>query len=334
VTAQTLGETSRFASAQWRALGTYVQLVVTPASRLAEARALAVRLLDDVDRTCSRFRDDSDLMRANRRPGEWTRVDPLLAAAVRAALDAADATDGLVDPTLGLSMAAIGYDRDFEALRLGDGPTAIPRPAVIDGWRWVQTDPEGAVLVPHGTALDLGATGKAFAADLIAGAVARGLDARCALSLGGDVAIGDVVLGDAGPGETGLGDAGPGDAADDERVPWQVAISETPDEPASVVVTLPSGGLATSTVMARRWHRGGRVVHHLLDPSSGRPVDPVWRTASVTAATCLAANTASTATVILGAAAADWLSQRALGARLVGSGGEILHVGEWLEEAG
>jgi FAD:protein FMN transferase len=171
------------------------------------------------------------------------------------------------------------------------------------------------VLVPAGTSLDLGATGKAFASDLVTSAIAGRLGVACVLSLGGDVAVGR-----------------PEPDAGDGPVPWQVTISETPDEPPTATVTLPTGGLATSTVLARRWHRGGQVVHHLLDPATGRPVDPVWRTASVVAPTCLEANTASTASIVMGARATDWLAERGRAARLVGNDGVLTYVGDWAEE--
>jgi FAD:protein FMN transferase len=315
-----------YGQARWRALGSYVQLVVAGAERLADARELAVRLLDDVDRTCSRFRPDSDLVRANRNAGSWTAVDPLLAHAVTAAVRAARATDGLVDPTLGLSLAAAGYDRDLDAVRRSDGPAAVPLPAIPDAWQWIEVDPDGALRVPAGTALDLGATGKAFAADLISAAISARTAAGCVLSLGGDVAVGHPP--GAGPGHHPDG----GTALTGPDVAWRVAIAERPDDPPAAMVKLTTGGLATSTVLARRWHRGGQVLHHLLDPSTGRPVEPRWRTVSVTAPTCLEANTASTAAVVIGARAAGWLAARGASARLVGDDGAVRRVGGWTEE--
>ena len=314
--------TFRYAATSWRALGSYVQLVVDGADRLDAARAVAVRLLDQVDRSCSRFRADSDLVRANRSAGTRVRVDPMLAAAVQAALDAAASSDGLVDPTLGLALVAVGYDRDFDDVLAGSAaaavdptdPASIPAPVVPEAWRQVEVDPDGALLVPAGVALDLGATGKAFASDLIAAAITAETGTGCVLSLGGDVAV------------------GPGLPAPADPPPWQVAISETPEQPPAAVVTLRSGGMATSTVLARRWQHAGRAVHHLLDPTTGRPVTPVWRTASVTAETCLVANTASTACIVLGSRAEGWLAARGLAARLVGADGEVVAVGDWPAE--
>jgi thiamine biosynthesis lipoprotein len=308
-----------FADATWRALGTYVQLGVVGEDRLDDARRRAEETLDAVDRACSRFRADSDLTRANLGAGRWVRVDPLLVAAAGAALDAAEQTGGLVDPTLGNSLVALGYDADLDAVRSRpDDPAGIPLPAVPDAWRAIGVDPCGAVLVPAGTALDLGATGKAFAADLVAATLAAAGTA-CIVSLGGDIAIG-VPGGD------------PDDASwvrDEGPVEWPVTIAERPDDPPQQTVLLDRGGLATSSVVHRRWQRGGEGVHHLLDPRTGRPADGVWRTVSVTAATAVEANTATTAAIVLGAQAADWLQSSGLAARLVGLDGDVRHLGGW-----
>jgi len=295
----------------WRALGTYVQLIVAGGERLDAARSVATGLLTQVDRTCSRFREDSDLSRANRNAGSWTRVDPMLAAAVTAAVGAARHTDGLVDPTLGRSLAAVGYDRDIVAVRAGTGPAAIPVPALPGAWTQIEVDPDGGLLVPEGVSLDLGATGKAFASDLVAAAIAEQTGASCVVSVGGDVAV-------------GAGQGGP--------AAWRIAISELPHAEPEAMVELPAGGLATSTTMARRWKRGGQVVHHLLDPATGRPVTRSWRTASVAAPTCLAANTASTAAILLGVKAPAWLEGFGVTARLVDEHGDLTYVGGWLEE--
>jgi thiamine biosynthesis lipoprotein len=165
--------------------------------------------------------------------------------------------------------------------------------------------------VPQGVVLDLGAVGKAFAADLVAGSIARTVGADCVVSLGGDVAVGAV--------------------PDSPGHPWQVAVAEAPgDDPAQLVV-LDRGGMATSTTTHRRWRSGGGTVHHLLDPRTGRPVERSWRTVSVAAASCVAANTASTASLVLGAAAPAWLAERGLPARLVAQDGSVTAVGGWPE---
>jgi thiamine biosynthesis lipoprotein len=291
----------------FRALGTTVFLAVRDPAELPLSRRLAERVLRDVDEVCSRFRPDSDLVRVNSHPGEWVDVDPLLVTAVQVALGAARATDGLVHPLLGRQLVERGYDRDFELLveRTDAEPLDLELPD-LDAWRQVELDPAGAVRVPAGTSLDLGATGKAWAADLIAGALEEELDGSGIVSVGGDLRI-----------------------ARPDGQPWPVAISEHPGADPDTVVTLDRGGLATSSTQVRRWTRAGVRRHHLLDPRTGQPAREVWRTVTAVGDTCTAANTATTAAVVLGDDAPAWLDAHAVTARLVAADGTVRTVGDW-----
>ena len=168
---------------------------------------------------------------------------------------------------------------------------------------------------PAGVELDLGATAKALAADRAALAAAERTGAGIFVSLGGDIAI---------AGAAPLGG-------------WPVRIAD--DHRASLdgpgpVVSLESGGLATSSVTVRRWRVGGRELHHILDPGTGQPAQSCWRTVSVAAASCVDANTASTAGLLLGEAAPAWLAERGLPARLVGVSGDVVCTGGWPAEPG
>jgi thiamine biosynthesis lipoprotein len=70
-------------------------------------------------------------------------------------------------------------------------------------------------------------------------------------------------------------------------------------------------------------------VHHIVDPSTGFPVDGPWRTASVYAPSAMAANTASTAAIVLGPDAVEWLTDRHLAARLVSTDGVVATTEGW-----
>ena len=294
------------------ALGTYVYLATRRAGDLAAARRLADAVLADVDRTCSRFRPDSDLSRANAAPGRWVEVDPLLVAAVTAACHAAVQTGGLVHPLLGRTLARLGYDRDLAELPdHRDLPLAVwgsetPEVPGPDRWREIGLDPAGAIRVPAGTALDLGATGKAWAADVITTAFAAELRGSALVSLGGDLAV----------------------AAPDGD-PWAVAISTHPAGPVEATIAIDCGGLATSSTRVRRWARRGVHLHHLIDPRTGLPAREVWRSVTATGPTCAAANTATTAAVVLGAEAPGWLSAHGVAARLVAADGRVATTGAW-----
>jgi FAD:protein FMN transferase len=98
-------------------------------------------------------------------------------------------------------------------------------------------------------------------------------------------------------------------------------------------ITVRSGGLATSSTTTRRWYAGAESVHHVLDPATGASAAVVWRTASVTAASCLDANIAATATIVRGEGAVSWLESLGLPSRLVRADGTVLHVAGWPAES-
>jgi thiamine biosynthesis lipoprotein len=307
----------------WSALGMLMQLVVTEPGLAAAARELLEEDLLALDLACSRFRPDSELVAvgnaARNATGPVTlTVSPLLAEAVAVALRAAQLTDGDVDPTVGGVLADLGYDRDFAEIvesRLSSGiGRGLVGVRVIHGWRSVQVDPATRRLtVPAGIQLDLGATVKGWAADQAAARIADRLGCGVLVSLGGDTAV-------AGPSPEGG---------------WRIRVQDRtalPDDPAdgpSQVVTITDGGLATSSTTARRWRRGGDVLHHILDPRTGRPATPVWRTVSVAAASCADANTAATAAIIRGRQADPWLTNLKLPARLVTQDGAVRALAGW-----
>jgi thiamine biosynthesis lipoprotein len=113
------------------------------------------------------------------------------------------------------------------------------------------------------------------------------------------------------------------------RVQDRTALPGASADGPTQVVTIRDGGLATSSTAARRWRRGGDVLHHILDPRTARPAAPVWRTVSVAAVNCADANTAATAAVIRGRQALPWLAGLGLPARLVAQDGAIRILNAW-----
>jgi len=75
--------------------------------------------------------------------------------------------------------------------------------------------------------------------------------------------------------------------------------------------------------------RAGRRNHHILDPRTGNPAEPVWRTVTIAAESCLDANTVSTACVVRGYTAPQWLEQIGLPARLVDRDRQVRTLGGW-----
>ena len=298
-----------FTATDWEVWTTTARLVVTDPDASAEARALVERRLDEVDRAASRFRADSEIRRiAESGDGRPVEVSPLLADLVGVALTAAARTDGDVDPTIGSDLVRLGYDRDLVDARevrgraAGGSIVARRRPTfrdvVLDGT---------TLRVPPGVLLDLGATAKARAADLCAVAAARRFGCGVLVSLGGDLRV-------AGPAPDGG---------------WGILVQDGPGEPMSRIQLRGAEAVATSSTLHRVWLHGGARMHHVLDPTLGRPTPVVWRTATVAAGTCVEANTLTTAALVRGQGAPVLLERAGVAARLVASDGAVMRFGGW-----
>jgi thiamine biosynthesis lipoprotein len=311
----------------WTALGTSVHVLATDADGLSPAIIAVNEVLEDVDAAYSRFREDSELSRLNASPGRNVQVSPLLATVIDAAQRAARLTDGAVDPTIGQAIRIAGYDDDFPRIAARDPHPALRpwgremdvrlRALRVPGWQSIRFDRRSrTVLLPPGVELDLGSTGKALAADLAVRAALNAAGSGGVLvSLGGDIAT---------AGTPPFGG-------------WRIQVAEdsrvAPDADGEVIC-LPSGGVATSSTTVRRWTRGATVLHHIIDPQTSLPTTGPYRTVTVAAATCLDANIASTAAIVRGETAIDWLMRCNLPARLVENDGTIHYIGRWPDPSG
>lgn len=242
----------------------------------------------------SRFRADSQVCAVNRGAGTWVQVSWEFVAVLTASVDAASATDGLVNPLLGAHVVAAGYD---EWAGQDSGITVMPR---TSDWQAIEIRPgapAAQVRIPPDSALDLGAVAKGWLADRLAQIVHRSTGADCVANMGGDLRV-------ISPGE-----------------PWVVSADADCDETA---MELEDAGLATSGIGHRAWAGG----HHIIDPRTGRPALTCWDSVSVLAGTAAGANTASTACMVLGDQGPQWLSRMGLDGWFVGPMGERL-VGRW-----
>jgi thiamine biosynthesis lipoprotein len=264
-----------------------VDVVVGGASEIGAARLQA--LFDEWDAVFSRFRADSELSRLNESPPGTVLVSGLFARALRVALGAAEATGGVVDPTLGGAIEAAGYDRDFALLGEDGRPPGTAQPGA---WRSVRLS--GRVLArPAGMRLDLNGVVKGLAVD-----EALRLSPEAAfVAAGGDLAA---------------------------RRSTVVGL------PAGGSVRLLRGGLATSSTGRRSWLRAGAAQHHLIDARTGRPARSRWTDVTVAAGTCVAADVAAKAALLLSQGGPDWLEDQDLPGRFVGDG-EVVETRGWHE---
>lgn len=299
-----------------RAIGTTCTVAVTDPPSADRALALLTEELEAIDSACSRFRSDSELARVEATSGgRPLAVGPLLFEALDVAAGVAQMTAGIVDPTIGSALIELGYDRDFA--QIGSDRASFPSdPRPAPGWWRIGLDREvGTVAIPEGVHVDLGATAKALAADRAARRIAAELHCGTLVDLGGDVAVAGTCP-----------DGG-----------WSVGIADhctTPVDGVDQAVAITSGGLATSGTRARAWTRGGRRVHHIIDPWTGDAALPVWSLVSTAAASCVEANAWSTAAVVWGTDAVGNLASRGVPARLVDAEGRVTCLGGWPEDDG
>ena len=315
-TSSTVTDASDAVGSEFRAIGTTVRLLTTDPRALVPATGLLRRHLEALDLAASRFRLDSEVSRLAAAAADGPahlHASPVLAGSVRAALHAARITHGLVDPTVGAALVVSGYDADIDVVRARRGPsgTATGAGVLVPGWRSVTIDHDGLLTVPRGCLLDLGASAKAHAADVVADRLAAHLPGGFLVNLGGDVAL---------SGDTPLDG-------------WSIAVDGPDDHaaPARQVVVLVSGqGIATSSTRLRTWPGAdGEAHHHIVDPRTGRTAPAHWAQVTCVAATALEANAASTAAVVLGADAPDWLTAHGIPARLERLDGSAVHTPGW-----
>ncbi len=269
----------------FRAMGSAMRGVLdAPRKPAREALIQLPNWFEVWEQSMSRFRPDSELNKLNSQAGMPVRVSRDLMDVVMASLDAARATEGLVDPTLKDAMLAIGYDRSFEMLvSEGAGMAPAPTPAAGTngaGWWDIHCDPElSLVHLPAGVHLDLGGVGKGWAADRAAERLS--VHGPVLVDAGGDIAV-------SSPPNRSQG--------------WPVAVTDprNPDGEPLAILKLSSGGVATSGRDFRHWTRDGVPQHHILNPQTRRPATTDVLTATVIAPSALEAEAAAKTVLIQG----------------------------------
>ncbi|MDA8209965.1 MAG: FAD:protein FMN transferase [Actinomycetota bacterium] len=237
----------------WRvhAMGTHFNFQLrqaTPrhARRLAEATE---RLLQSMETSWSRFREDSELSALNQ-TGELAHPSTLLRLAVFEALTAHRLTGGHFDPRVKRALEHLGYERSFT--EVGTGAELAPRPAASPARPPSEFcaifDEHAGVLSIGSEPIDLGGIGKGLALRMLSDHLRHSDSGSHLIEAGGDI-------------RTYL------DSHDPD--PWFVDI-EDPFSSASLpmLVRVGTGAVATSSVKVRNWKVGGQTKHHIIDPAT------------------------------------------------------------------
>lgn len=286
--------------ASFRAMGTEVTVHAPTCGPIGEAllSAEVARIFAEAERRYSRFRDDSELAALNR-AREPLRVSRELLETVRDAQRWSERTAGVFDAGVGAALAGSGYDRSFcaGALDRDDPAELAPRGSVSD---LVIDDDACTVFRPAHVIVDLGG-------------LVKGRTVDSAATLEEDIAI---------------------DAGGDARMRgngWIVEVEDPRDERHTLLaLRVCDRAVATSAPNRRRWLRGGRPQHHLIDPRTQRCAESDLAQVTVIAPTTEAADVLAKTVFLLGSKAgrAFVQSQPSIGAVLVRADGALDLVGD------
>jgi FAD:protein FMN transferase len=270
------------AELRFRAMGCDVHVLI--AGGRPELLETSRKLIGDLERRWSRFRDDSEVSLLNRLAGRPVRVSRPTVRLVARALEGARVTAGRYDPTVLGAVVRAGYDRSFELLDgrdAGGAGWSHPAGSALDlGWERIVVDPLlSTVTLPRGVGFDPGGIGKGCAADLmVAELLAEGAAGAC-VNVGGDLRV--------------EGEA-PGGGS------WGVAVEHPLTGLPAAMLGLSSGAVATSSRTRRTWGRPEGRVHHLIDPATGRSATSGLASATVMAAQAWQAEVLSKAAFVAG----------------------------------
>jgi thiamine biosynthesis lipoprotein len=220
------------------------------------------------DTDWSRFRDDSWVARVAR-GGAGTYALPDDAGPLLDAYDvAARCTDGAVSPLVGRALEGLGYDATYSLRPRRDAAGALLTAAAPDWRTAARRSGDGRTLTLDEPALlDVGAGGKGYLVDLVAGVLGAHGRTEHVVDAGGDLR-----------------------AAVPE--PLTVALEDPRDTTRAIgVLRLTDGALCGSATNRRAWAPG---VHHVVDARTGAPTSDVLATWAV-GPSALVADVAATA---------------------------------------
>jgi thiamine biosynthesis lipoprotein len=252
--------------------------LVSGAPGAARRLRRAERWLYAYEQRFSRFVALSELSRLNAAAGRPFSASPMLFALVRLSLDLAERSGGLVDPTVLPYLTAAGYDRSYDLVP--PARDAMPADSAHHfTWRDVQLDAASRLIsMPAGCGIDLGGIGKGWAVDRMAKMLATP-----SLVNGG----GDIYAAGRPPDDTA----------------WRVGIADPFAPERDLLVLRVSGrGVATSSSLRRRWRVGDAVLHHIIDPRTGRPSSSDAVQVTVVTSTATQADYLAKVTLLRGAA--------------------------------
>ena len=201
-----------------------------------------------INAVASDYIADGELLSLSKHPpGEPVAVSPLLFPLLKQALDYAEKTGGLFDPTLGPLTKSWRESRRRGVL---PDEKALVAAREASGWKLLTLDERTstATFARPGMRLDLGAIAKGQAADAMHAVLLGYGISRSSITCGGDVRVGDPPEGEDG---------------------WRVGVRTFDETKNSRVLSLSRCAVSTSGDLRQSIEIGGVRYSHIIDPATG-----------------------------------------------------------------
>jgi len=278
-----------------------IQVVGWTSQQLAENKInRAFDAFRKVEQACSRFSPDSELMLACRQIGTPVQISPFVFEPLKFALEIAEWTDGLFDPTVGKAMEEYGFNRHYLTRQEIQSPSAD----AVNFRDIVLNERDRTLYLQKPLVIDLGAVAKGFAIDLAAHEL-KEFDGFL-VNAGGDLFAG---------------------GKDGNRNSWRVGIQH-PEQKEQIIETIEisNEAICTSGSYERKSTKKANI-HHLIHPKTKQSPND-WISCSVIAPYAMMADAISTASFLLDLDGGKLLIEQAdLKGILIKSNLQIVRVG-------
>ena len=240
-------------------------------------------ILEDINSRMSTYRDDSELSRLNRSPGNsWIGVSPDLFRIIEIAVEIGLQSDGAFDPTIGplVNLWGFGPVRQEDIPEESEIMNVLPLVGVdkisLDGHTYSVQKSSPDVYI------DLSGIAKGFAVDRIAEALSEKFSLQNYLvEIGGEIRTRGI---------------------NPEGVNWQIGIEKPEILQRSInrIITIGDNSLATSGDYRNFIEIDGIQYSHTIDPATGFPVTHHLASVTVIHPECVYADAWATALLVAG----------------------------------
>ncbi len=219
-----------------------------------EATTVANEMFSEMERLesiLSRHIPGSDISRINDAAGKsWVSVEPETIAVLKESMTAAQLTEGVFDPTVGVLLRLWGFGTDDPRV---PSPNELEQALERVGYEYIEIDEENnkVFLSQTGMNIDVGGIAKGYIVDRGQEITAKAGVKATFINAGGDISI---------------------RGSRPQGGKWRVAVQD-PNNPQEwvAIIEMEEGSIATSGDYQRFFEEDGVIYHHILDPFSGFP---------------------------------------------------------------